>query len=423
MSFDNNIPCMLKGFQNSGGTVIEDIDEDTKSQSCLSREAAERLGKLAIKIERYYKSSRDIEWGILDDELYILQSRPVTNATAETDHEIKHEFDAPLRSESEYFTVANVGEVMPGATSPLGIETLTKCFSNVLKREAFEKGIVDNLFQSKYFLTGILPFFNNMMITVAEMLVRYGLNTPRSKGFMISVFGRILDDPDLLEYASHKAPGELKSSLMSDLRYYKELFFFDYGIEKAKKKFDNYHLDFLKPTTAKETFKAILNSCSDFDEAIEYHMQCSENSSNWNMYMFTTLCDAKGNFDTDVYSDFASLLATSSDVESANVPQAMQDVADQIVKDIGTEKFSSMSFDVKSITWGMDPKLLVKLLQKTHVIAQNATNGSNSNRQTILQRAWDKSTNAGWFIQKSHMTPPPLPAIYLRCTSCGKVIH
>ncbi|GFU80632.1 putative phosphoenolpyruvate synthase [Trichonephila clavipes] len=102
------------------------------------------------------------------------------------------------------------------------------------------------------------------------------------------------------------------------------------------------------------------------------------------------------NFDTDVYSDFASLLATSSDVESANVPQAMQDVADQIVKDIGTEKFSSMSveeglewlkastsaagfkfrqflnrhghrclreFDVKSITWGMDPKLLVKLLQ------------------------------------------------------------
>ncbi|GFR29861.1 putative phosphoenolpyruvate synthase, partial [Trichonephila clavata] len=380
----------------SGGTVIEDVDEGTKSQSCLSREAAERLGKLAIKIERFYKSSRDIEWGILDDEIYMLQSRPVTNASAETDHEIKHEFDAPLRCENEYYTVANVGEVMPGATSPLGIETVTKCFSNVLKRDAFEKGIVDNLFQSKYFLSGILPFFNNMMITVAEMLVRYGLNTPRSKGFMISIFGRILDDPDLLEYASHKAPGEFKSSFISDLRYYKELFFFDYGIDKAKKKIDNYHLAFLKPKTAKETFKAILNSCSDFDEAVLYHMHCSENSSNWNMYMFTTLCEAKGNFDTDVYSDFASLLATSSDVESANVPQAMQDVADQIVKDIGKEKFSSMSveealewlkastsiagnkfrqflnrhghrclreFDVKSITWGMDPKLLVKLLQ------------------------------------------------------------
>ncbi|GFS75525.1 PPDK_N domain-containing protein, partial [Nephila pilipes] len=372
-------PTNLPELKTAITTAVDTID----SEACS-------------RIERFYKSSRDIEWGILNDEIYILQSRPVTNASSETDFEIKHEFDAPLRCEHEYFTVANVGEVMPGATSPLGIEVLTKSFSNVLKRQAFEKGIVDNLFQSKYFLTGILPFYNNMMITVAEMLIRYGLNTPRSKGFMISVFGRLLDDPDLLEYAGSKVQGEFKSSLISDLRYYKDLFFFDYGIEKAKQRFDNYHYDFLKPKTAKEAFKAILNSCSDFDEAVLYHMECSENSSNWNMYMFTTLCEAKGNFDNDVYSDFASLLATSSDVESANVPQAMQDVADQIVKDIGKEKFSSLSeedaekwlqtstslagykfrqfikrhghrclreFDVKSITWGMDPKLLVKLLQ------------------------------------------------------------
>ncbi|GFU80654.1 phosphoenolpyruvate synthase [Trichonephila clavipes] len=101
-------------------------------------------------------------------------------------------------------------------------------------------------------------------------------------------------------------------------------------------------------------------------------------------------------FDTDVYSDFARLLATSSNVESANVPQAMQEVANQIVKDTGSEKFSSLTveeaeewlqtstslagykfrqflkrhghrclkeFDLRSMTWGMNPKLLVKLLQ------------------------------------------------------------
>ncbi|GBM69474.1 hypothetical protein AVEN_219549-1, partial [Araneus ventricosus] len=100
--------------------------------------------------------------------------------------------------------------------------------------------------------------------------------------------------------------------------------------------------------------------------------------------------------DTDVYSDFATLLASASNVESANVPQAMQEVALQIVKDIGSEKFSSMSveeaeewllsthstaghqfrqflqrhghrclkeFDIRSVTWGSDPKILIKLLQ------------------------------------------------------------
>ncbi|GFT51519.1 probable phosphoenolpyruvate synthase, partial [Nephila pilipes] len=96
-------------MQDSGGTVTEDLDENSRNESCLSRETALRLGKLAINIEKYYKSSCDIEWGILDDEIYVLQSRPVTTAAAETDNEIKHEFDAPLQCENEYYTVANVG--------------------------------------------------------------------------------------------------------------------------------------------------------------------------------------------------------------------------------------------------------------------------------------------------------------------------
>ncbi|GFY45139.1 putative phosphoenolpyruvate synthase [Trichonephila inaurata madagascariensis] len=325
LEFDSVLVRLSIKKNYSGGTVTENLDENSRNESCISRETALRLGKLSINIEKYYKTSCDIEWGILNEEIYILQSRPVTTAAAETDSEIRHEFDAPLQCENEYFTVANVGEVLPGATSTLGIDLVTKYFSNILKRQSAEKGLVDNLFKSKYFLTGFFPFSNHLMITVEGMMNRYGFDTPRSKGFMISIFGRILDDPDLLEYARN----------------------------------------FLNYKTAEETFEAILKSCSDFDDAGRMHIDCSESSSNWNMHMFTILCQAKGNFDTDVYSDFALLLATSSNVESANVPQAMQEVANQIVKDVGSEKFSSLTveFDLRSITWGMNPKLLVKLLQ------------------------------------------------------------
>ncbi|GIY25034.1 phosphoenolpyruvate synthase [Caerostris extrusa] len=48
-------------------------------------------------------------------------------------------------------------------------------------------------------------------------------------------------------------------------------------------------------------------------------------------------------FDNDVYSDFARLYNTSSNVESANVPLAIQEGAIQILKNIGYEKFNSMS--------------------------------------------------------------------------------
>ncbi|CAL1271862.1 unnamed protein product [Larinioides sclopetarius] len=126
------------------------------------------------------------------------------------------------------------------------------------------------------------------------------------------------------------------------------------------------------------------------------HIESLEYSSSWNIILFSILCEAKGYIDTDVYSDFAILLASSSNIESANVPQAMQEVALQIVKDIGSEKFCSMSveeaeewllstqsaaghqfrqflerhghrclkeFDIRSVTWGSDPKILIKLLQ------------------------------------------------------------
>ncbi|XP_055939759.1 uncharacterized phosphotransferase YvkC-like [Argiope bruennichi] len=383
-------------MQDSGGTVLEDLDENSRNESCLSEEIVLRLAKLSLKIEKYYKSTRDIEWGFLDNEIYMLQSRPVTNVAAETDNEIKHEFDPPLRCENEYFTVANVGEVMPGATSPLGIDLMLKCFGNILKRTAVEKNLQDSFLSSKYYNSGILPYYNHMMITVAELLTRYGYETPASKGFQISIFGRVIDDKDILDYAKEKMKEGVTPTIRSQLRSYWDLFAYDYGYDKAKEELDNYHLNYLKTKTAKEAFEALLKTGSDFDKFISYHFDGTESSSNWNMYLFQILCDANGRFDTDVYSDFARLLATSSNVESANVPQAMQEVAIQIVKDIGAEKFRSLTlekaeewlqtttslagykfrkflkrhghrclkeFDVYSVTWDMNPKLLVKLLQ------------------------------------------------------------
>ncbi|GFV77586.1 putative phosphoenolpyruvate synthase [Trichonephila clavipes] len=392
----NILPRDDEIIENSGGTVGEDLDEGARGESCLSEENSMRLGKLAIKVEKYYEAPCDIEWGILDNEIYILQSRPVTTTAAETEYEMKHEFDVPLQCENEYYTVANIGEILPGATSPLGIELFSKYFSNVLRKQTIEKGLSGNMFKSKYFLAGFFPFLNHMMLTVAELIIRYGFDTPRSKGFMISIFGRILDDPELLEYAKGKIKGDFKESFRSKFMYYRDLFGFDFWYEKVKNKIHNYHLDFLNYNTAKETFSAILKSCSDFDDAGKLQVTCTESSSSWNMYIFSILCKAKGDFHPDVYSDFGRLLTTSSTVESATIPQAMQDVANQIVKDSGSKYFHSMvvqdaekwlrtstmvsgykfrqflkkhghrclkELDVKSITWRMDPKLLVKLLQ------------------------------------------------------------
>ncbi|GFW64646.1 putative phosphoenolpyruvate synthase [Trichonephila clavipes] len=253
---------------DSGGTSTVELDENSKTQSCLSKESALRLGELAIKIERYYKCSCDIEWGILDKKIYILQSRPVTTAAATTDYEIKHEFDSPLQCENQYLTVANVGEVMPGAVSTLGLELATKYFNSVIRR-TMTTGMVDNLFANKYFLTGMFSFYNHLMMTAAELIIQNGLDTINSKAFMMSTFGRILDDPELFEYAKTKLKKGFKPTFKMALKYYWDLFTFDFGFKNIRNKIYNHPLNFLKQKTAEETFTAILKSCSDFDARLK----------------------------------------------------------------------------------------------------------------------------------------------------------
>ncbi|CAL1284489.1 unnamed protein product, partial [Larinioides sclopetarius] len=421
-------------MKDSGGTVTEDIDDQSQRESCLKKENIKRLGKLSLKIEKYFKSSRDIEWGMLNDEIFILQSRPITNIAAETDDEISHEFDAPLRCEHEYYSVASRGEVFPGATSPLGLDVYFKRYGCVHMRYSMKKGSCDEPLIGRYFSKGILTFYNHMMISVVEVMNKFGYNTLRSRGLIISLFGRSLDEPDLMSCAKERAKDGPEPSFIAKLprklRYYWDFFTFDFGLEKLKEKIHCHNPEYLNSKTAKETFAGMMKACSDFDNAPEMHVHTTLFSSDWNMTMFGFLGKTIKGSNIDVYSSLARLLAASSCVESANVPQALNELATQIVKDIGREKFNSMSieeatvwlqtttsssgykfqqfikrhghrclkeWDVHSLTWEMDSKLLVKLLQSmvsvTKIKSSNKTESlddilSNLNLQLSFMSKW-----------------------------------
>lgn len=60
----------------------------------------------------------------MQNDLFILQARPVTTLNSWNEFELLHEFDSALLSEEDTFlTKANIGEVMPGALSVLSRST------------------------------------------------------------------------------------------------------------------------------------------------------------------------------------------------------------------------------------------------------------------------------------------------------------
>ncbi|MFW9778238.1 MAG: PEP/pyruvate-binding domain-containing protein [Candidatus Heimdallarchaeota archaeon] len=63
--------------QQGGGTVK--TKEKSHNTETLSKENVSELVKLGMKITDYYESPQDIEWAFVKDELFVLQSRPITS--------------------------------------------------------------------------------------------------------------------------------------------------------------------------------------------------------------------------------------------------------------------------------------------------------------------------------------------------------
>nr|XP_042913358.1 uncharacterized protein LOC122273343 [Parasteatoda tepidariorum] len=110
---------------------------------------------------------------------------------------------------------------MPGAMSPLGAEFISKFFMAGLSKQAYEKGQVDPFAKSIYYPSLIKTFYYQAVMGIPEWICRHGHDTIFSKGLSISIFGRLLDEPELNEVAKERVPDLPKATFLSDLKFIK----------------------------------------------------------------------------------------------------------------------------------------------------------------------------------------------------------
>ena len=63
---------------DTGETVEREVPADKQNEQVLTAAELEQLRETGEMIEEYYGDPQDVEWAIYDDELYLLQSRPIT---------------------------------------------------------------------------------------------------------------------------------------------------------------------------------------------------------------------------------------------------------------------------------------------------------------------------------------------------------
>ncbi|KAH9515754.1 hypothetical protein Btru_011904 [Bulinus truncatus] len=112
-----------------GGVVEENLGINSTAL-CIQDTSILQLAKLGIELEKYFGSPRDIEWAIANNEIFLLQCRPITVTETETEDDLMHEFDSPKTCDYQWWTTCNISEMMPGAVTPLTMSMFKKLINN-----------------------------------------------------------------------------------------------------------------------------------------------------------------------------------------------------------------------------------------------------------------------------------------------------
>ncbi|MED4585841.1 phosphoenolpyruvate synthase [Brevibacillus choshinensis] len=98
--------------RKEGGTKTQQLDPDQQKTQTLTEQQILQLASIGRQIEAYFGCPQDIEWCLVDDTFYIVQSRPITTL-----------YPIPEANDQENHVYVSVGhqQMMTDPMKPLGL--------------------------------------------------------------------------------------------------------------------------------------------------------------------------------------------------------------------------------------------------------------------------------------------------------------
>lgn len=293
----------------------------------LSEKEVRLLYDTGKKIRSVFSEEKDLEWAIQGDRLYLLQMRPITTEIVDIE-----EFDRDDDVSGHLFTKRNVGEMMPGAVTPLTLSTSVKAIDYGMRYMLATAGVYHSpddetplrLISS---ISGHLFFDMNLLYA---MHAKVGVADPQSMN--LSIMGEYHDYPPV------SAP--FSSPLVRGINSVKFLAYVMSG-HRAMGKFDELltRVHFTDTSSARELYQSIDDNLSLLDESLTYHYASSAYSGSATSALYRMV--DKYFPDKKEYQSFLSrLLSNIPHIESADILTRLQDMA----RTIRTQEPKSLDF-------------------------------------------------------------------------------
>ena len=289
------------------------------SDDLLNENEIKRLYETGKKIRTVFAEEKDLEWAIHNGQLYLLQMRPITTEIIDIE-----EFDRDDDLRGHLFTKRNVGEMMPGAVTPLTLSTSAKAIDYGMRYMLYKAGVYSSPYEEKPLrlissISGHLFFDMNLLY---NMYTKVGIANPQSMN--LSIMGEYHDYPPITAKFSNPIVRGINS--VKFLRYVM-------SGRRAMKRFDTMltKVHFTETTSYQELYRSIDHNLTYLDESLIYHYASSSSSGSATSTLYMML--DKYFPDKKKYQSFLSHLLTNiPNIESADILSCLQEMAALIKK-------------------------------------------------------------------------------------------
>ncbi len=280
----------------------------------LTQEQIRQLYETAKSIRATFGGDKDVEWAIQDGVLYLLQMRPITTEIIDIE-----EFDRDDDLSGHLFTKRNVGEMMPGAVTPLTLSTSVKAIDYGMRYMLCKAGVYKTPYDEPALrlissISGHLFFDMNLLY---NMYSKVGIADPQSMN--LSIMGEYHDYPPVTAPFSSGFVRAVNS--VKFLRYV-------FSGHRAMGKFDKLltKVRFAETTSYKELYDSIDENLAYLDESLIYHYASSSYSGSSSSTLYQ-LVDPYFPDKKEYQSFLSHLLSDIPGIESADILSRLQELA------------------------------------------------------------------------------------------------
>ncbi|UJG43170.1 MAG: hypothetical protein K9W46_12450 [Candidatus Heimdallarchaeum endolithica] len=311
------------------GKII--MREYSGEQAILSEQQIKNLVEQALYAEKHLSKALDMEWAIdKKGDLFWLQARPITTINKITINEL----DSSVDDSTIIFTRANVGEMLPGAVTPLTISVFVEAIDIGLKWMYERIGVYRKNEPGRY----VVHFYNHLFFNLTKMykIARCILGTSKDS-FELNILGKTLDDTTL------GPPIVFRKRLINSIKYFRFISKHKKALKILEKTARTFRIN--TDLSIPELYKEIDNNLDFYNKTWYRHYIVSSNSGMMNGALVGFISGGN-NFTEEALTKSALLLTDIKNIESANIVTSLEDIAKEISSDTNkSEVFLSLSLE------------------------------------------------------------------------------